>query len=399
MDHRAGGQDAQHPDRLFAIGARLGAGFDALHEMGKLARQRHALAHRHVGRLVGGEGPLAAVLPDRVPVDGKLALPRLDIVEHGHRLGADDGQPPLAIGIEPRGEEMAAQAVRKAHMQMREVAEIVEERRPLAFDVDRLGAGDGEDHRQVVRRQIPQRVVLGMEFAEAKPVRVDVAHLAELAIVDQRLQHLERRMEAQHMADHEHAAIVLCRLHRALGVGDRQRDRLLHQHVLAACHGAHGGVGVELRGQRHDDGIDVGTVEQSVRLDRQTILLAGETFGASPIDVGNGSERAKRLEGADMVAAPVSATEDGDARLHSLKTLEFHGRDIATCPAELNPVRVVSIICPAKLFRDGIMRSADALPSLTALPRHPYIRATLANASKQPPVPDGFFEPFAALAG
>ena len=170
-----------------------------------------------------------------------------------------------------------------------------------------------------MRRKVPQRVVLGVELAEAEPVRMDIEHLAELAVVDQRLQGLEGGMEAQHMADHEDAAIFSCRLNRALGVGDRQRDRLFHQHVLAALDGAHSRVCMELRRQRHDDGVDIGAFEQLVRLDRQAVLLAGKAFGAGAIDVGNGMERAERLEGADVVAAPVSATEDCDARLHSLK--------------------------------------------------------------------------------
>ena len=57
----------------------------------------------------------------------------------------------------------------------------------LRSHLDRMGAGDGEDHREVVRGEIPKRVVLGVKLAETEPVRVDVAHAAELARVDQRL--------------------------------------------------------------------------------------------------------------------------------------------------------------------------------------------------------------------
>ncbi len=319
MGDSARGQDAQDPDRFLAAGARFGARLDALDEMLEFARQRHPLAHRDIGRLVGGERPLAAVLPHGMAVDGELALPGLDVVEHRHRLGADHGQPPLAVRVEPRGEEMAAQAVGKAHVQMREVAEIVEKSGPLAAHLDRLGAGDRQDHRQIVRRQVPQRIVFGVELAKPEPVRVDVLHLAQLALVDQRLQHLEGGVEAQHMADHEDAAIVPGGLHRTLGIGDRQRDRLLDQHVLAVFDGTHGEIRVELRRQRHDDGIDIVANEKLIRLDCQAILLAGETFRAGAVGVGNGVQSAERLEGADMVAAPVSATEDCYARLHRVE--------------------------------------------------------------------------------
>lgn len=233
-----------------------------------------------------------------------------------------------------------------------------------------------------MRRQVPQRIVLGMELAKAKSVRVDVADLAEFAIVDQPLQRLEGGMETQDMADHEDAAIVLGRLHRALGVRHRQRDRLFHQQILAALSGAHGKIRMELRRQGHDDGVDIVTHEQLVGLDRQAILFAGKAFGTGPVGVGNRVQRAERLEGADMVAAPVSATEDCNARLHLFQTLKTRGRDIATCPFELNPGRCNQMSTRQSFLGNENMRRYGMLRSLTGSPSQPYIRATLANASK-----------------
>ena len=199
--------------------------------------------------------------------------------------------------------------------------------------------GDGEDHRQIVRRQIPQRIVLGVELAEAEPVRMDVLHLAEFAGVDQFLQLLEGRMEAQHMADHEEARICLGRRHRPLAVGHGQRDRLLDQHVLAGLDRAHGGIGMELRRQRHDDGVDVVAGKQRVRIDGKAILLAGETFRARPVGVGDGMERAERLERADVVRAPVSASKDCYARFHHLPAQEICDGHITARSGELKPGR------------------------------------------------------------
>ena len=174
-----------------------------------------------------------------------------------------------------------------------------------------------------MRRQIPQRVVLGVELSEAEPVRVDVLDLAEFAGVDQLLQLFEGRMEAQHMADHEDARIFLRSRHRPLAVVDGQRDRLFDQHVLAGLDSPYGEVGMELRRQRHDDAVDVVAGKQLVRLDGEAILFAGKTFGARPVGVGHGVKRAERLQRADMVRAPVSASKDCNARFHHLPAQEI----------------------------------------------------------------------------
>jgi hypothetical protein len=74
---------------------------------------------------------------------------------------------------------------------------------------------------------------------------------------------------------------------------------------------------MELRRQRHDDRIDISAGEQFVRRKRQTALLGGKALGARRIGVGDRVQRAERLQGTDVVAAPVSATEDCNARLSS----------------------------------------------------------------------------------
>ena len=265
---------------------------------------------------------MAAVLPDRMAINGKLALPGLDVVEHGHRLGADHGEPPLAIGVEPRREQMAADIVGKMHVEMREIAQAIEQRRSLAAHLVGLGAGDGEDHRQIVRSQVPQGVVLCMELAEAQPVRVDVADLAEFAVVDERLELLEGGVEAQYVADHENPAVGLGEGHLALGILDRQRDGFLDKHVLAILHRPGRRLCMELRRQRHDDGVDIVASEQVVRRDRQAFLLAGEAFGPGGIGIRNRVKRTQALQGADVVGTPVSASEDCNARFHQRNELE-----------------------------------------------------------------------------
>ena len=58
---------------------------------------------------------------------------------------------------------------------------------------------------------------------------------------------------------------------------------------------------MELRRQRHDDGIDVVAAKQLVGGDRQAVLFAGKTLGARAVGVGDGMQGAKRLQRADMV--------------------------------------------------------------------------------------------------
>ncbi len=113
------------------------------------------------------------------------------------------------------------------------------------------------------------------------------------------------------------------RRHGPFGIGDGQRDRLFHEHVLAGLDGPDGGLGVELRRQRHDDAVDILARKQFVGRDSEAILFAGEAFGACAVGVGNGMQRAERLQGADMVGAPVPASKDCNTRFHQLPTQDY----------------------------------------------------------------------------
>ena len=87
------------------------------------------------------------------------------------------------------------------------------------------------------------------------------------------------------------------------------------------------------------------------RRDRQAILLAGKAFGAGAVGVRDRVQRAERLQGADVVAAPISATEDCDARLHSSLDSDNRGRDIAARRRELNPAGRKGSVPPITLIR------------------------------------------------
>src|SRR5690606_37477192 len=179
MLDRTFGQNTQHFDCLAPIGTWLRACVYAIDKMLQLAGKRHGFLHRYIDRLIGGEGPMPTILPHGVAVNGKLAVPRFHIVEHCHSLVADDGQPPLATGVEPGREQVAADTVGKTHMHMREIAEVIEQGRSLATHFHWRFAGNGKDHRKIVWSKIPESVALGVELAEPQPVRMDVAHIAK----------------------------------------------------------------------------------------------------------------------------------------------------------------------------------------------------------------------------
>ena len=124
-------------------------------------------------------------------------------------------------------------------------------------------------------------------------MRMDVFQFPQITRINQRLQPFESRMVAQHMADHEDPPIVGGRLHRPLGIGNRQRDRFFDQHVLAGLGGADRHFGVKLRRQRHHDGVDITTLEQFVRRYRLTFMFGGKAFRAVAVGVRNGLQNPK----------------------------------------------------------------------------------------------------------
>ena len=177
-----------------------------------------------------------------------------------------------------------------------------------------------------------------------------------------------------------------------------QRDRLFDQHVLAGFDRADGEIGMELRRQRHDDGVDVVAREQLVGLDGQAILLAGETFGARPVGVGDGMQRAERLQGADMVRAPVSASKDCNARFHQLANSGICGGHITARRVELKPAP------PQASGRQAICRATHmaGAPAASKLDRLALPNLISARPWRTPRHACRFpahFGPFAALAG
>ena len=102
---------------------------------------------------------------------------------------------------------------------------------PARVQLDRLLADEVEDHRDVVRAEAPERVLVGAQLAEVEPVRVEVADLAELARLDQLGERPHPGVVLEQVADHQHAPAR--GVEHRLGVCHRGRERLLDETVLA----------------------------------------------------------------------------------------------------------------------------------------------------------------------
>ena len=134
-------------------------------------------------------------------------------------------------------------------------------------DLDRRLAGQGQHHRHVVGAQRPQRVLVGAELAEVQAVAVDVEDLvAELAAVGHLLERPQPRVVLEQVADHQRAPGRGGGIDGSLGVGDGDRQRLLHEAVLAGLQHSDGELRVGRHRRRQHDRVQLRVVEQVVEV-------------------------------------------------------------------------------------------------------------------------------------
>ena len=173
-------------------------------------------------------------------------------------------------------------------------------------DLDRLGAAGQRQHdRDVVGAEAPERVLVGAQLAEVQPVAVDVEDLlAELAGVGQLLERAQPGVVLEQVTDHQRPAGRRGGVDRALGVGDRHRERLLDEAVLAGLQHAHGqlGVGRDRRGQH--DRVQRRVVEQVVELGGD---LHARELRRRPRRAAAASRRSTRRSSQPAIAAKLRA--------------------------------------------------------------------------------------------
>ena len=126
--------------------------------------------------------------------------------------------------------------------------------------------------------------------------RVDHTHRAEIAAGDQRARAQDRRIERMTVADHEiHARRLRGRHHRGAFL-ERERHRLLDQHVLAASHREDRVLRMVLMRRRHVDDLD-------------------RRIGTKGFDRVVGLRRKVRREACPRLGARVGCRDQRDARV------------------------------------------------------------------------------------
>ena len=143
----------------------------------------------------------------------------------------------------------------------RQVADVRHHRVDVAIaarlDLHRLGAEQVVDDGEVVRREVPQHVHVGLEQAEVDALRVVIGDLAQRIGADQVLQHPNHGVEDEGVVDHQGQA-------RGLGTFDEfgrliagAAEWFFHQHVLAGRDRQRGERVVGRHRRRDHHGIDM----------------------------------------------------------------------------------------------------------------------------------------------
>ena len=187
------------------------------------------------------------------------------VVVDDHLARADDRRSPQLARREPGELDVRDRA--------RAVPEVDEG--DIRRSGDEAGAAEGRDlgralpepvaeDREIVGREIPDDAHIRLMEPEVDPARGDEVDLAELARVDQRLDLHDRRAVEERVTRHQHEVLPARQLDQLPRIGDRGRQRLLDEHVLA---GRERGGGQRVMGRdrsRERHGVD-GAIREHLR--------------------------------------------------------------------------------------------------------------------------------------
>src|SRR5687768_14213699 len=107
----------------------------------------------------------------------------------------------------------------------------------LSFHLDRHFAEQAQDHRNVMRREGPQNVLLAADFPEIQSVRINVLDSAQLSGLDERVQFQNGRMVPEKMADHKNAVTPASEIDQFLAFGHRKTEWFFNKHVFSSQNG------------------------------------------------------------------------------------------------------------------------------------------------------------------
>ncbi|MNI67467.1 hypothetical protein D3C73_1231000 [compost metagenome] len=166
------------------------------------------------------------------------------------------------------------------------------------------------------------------------------------------------------MADHQHAVIGLGRIDHGLGVGQRGRDRLLHQHMDARVQQGHAQFGVIAVRRGDDGGVQTGGDEG-----------LGGRYGGRPIGGGHalgrhgvGIEDGRQLDiaqfgqNAGVVAAHDAGAGDADLERGLMDSHADQALKLATAAMMRSCVWASRSACIGRLTTTSFSRSVTGRP-------------------------------------
>ena len=322
----SGLQDRQHAQPGLAVGPRRPALADAGRELrdhlaqGLVVRQRRrpgvaeAVRDRRVPP-VGGRGRLVGQV-DAPVVDAERLL-REEVVPHQRAAGpADDHLADLG-GAEPVDVDVGEGAVAERQGEVADAGTSGTERiGPVGGDPRRAQAA-GEDEvqdRQVVGRQVPEDVHIGLDQTQVDADRVDEQDVSEGTLGDELADLEHRRGVAVGVVGHQDQPVRPGGLDHLDAVVVVVGQRLLDQHVLAGLQGRQRDGLVRARRGRDGHGVDVVAGQHLLQRVGDVHVLAGDPLGAIQIEVADHAQGpvTARAEVPGQIRSPVARADDGD---------------------------------------------------------------------------------------
>ena len=144
------------------------------------------------------------------------------------------------------------------------------------------------------------------------------------------------------MPDHEDATVFARRFHFRFRRRDIERNGLFDENVLAVLHSFGRILRVELCRQGQNDSVNVRTGEQFIDRNIGNAKFGSESFGICRIGVGDCLKGAEALQGTNVVAAPIAATQNRNTRCHETMPLLMHSSlSVQMMENKTKPVRRV----------------------------------------------------------
>ena len=235
---------------------------------------------------------------------------------------------------------MRSDPVRELQMRRRDVGYArMEVRAADRPHLRRRLASKRQDHREIVRRETPEDILLAADAAEIETTGIEVLNSAELAGPHKLAQFEEGWVELQQVADHHGTVRRGGDRGNSLTIRHGEGKRFLDEDMLAVAESLERHRGVPLRWRRERHGIDIGVFKNRCPLPSRCAVPGPELDRPLGLDVDHRGERAELRKVAHEIAAPMAAACDGHQRQDGsraswrspFQALTIRSRPAATC--------------------------------------------------------------------